>query len=314
MIARFGKRLGALAVALVTLLGPARHAAAAEDYRIGAEDVLSISVWMHPELERTATVGSDGDLVLPPIGAIKAAGSTPKQLADRIGDRLSAYLRQTTTVTVTVTQYLSHSVLVSGAVAHPGRFGFEVLPGLLDVLSQAGGALPNADLSRVQVMRREAGALRTLTADLTRALAEGSEAGLPKLEVGDVVVVSSALATAATSDAAAVLGEVQRPGLYPVGAGQDLWLVLAQAGGATGRGDLTSVKVLAKGMSPGAAESVNLIETLRHGNRTPRLVKPGDIVFLNSKGGGLGSGFALLLAVTRDVVNLVVLSQAIKKL
>src|SRR5260221_13740820 len=65
------------------------------DYMIGPEDVLQVSVWMHPELERSVTVDTKGNITFAPIGEIKAAGYSAKALSDRVSDRLSTYLRQT---------------------------------------------------------------------------------------------------------------------------------------------------------------------------------------------------------------------------
>jgi len=244
--------------------------------------------------------------VFAPIGEIKATGLTAKQLADRMGDRLSTYLRQTTTVTVTVSQYLSHSVFVTGAVARPGRYGFEKIPSLLDVISAAGGALPNADLSRVQVLRRQGAALQTLAADVTSAMQQGSEQSLPNLSAGDVVLVpSSSIGGAVTIDAVGVLGEINRPGIYQVGDGQDLWMVLAQAGGPTNRTNLGDIKVLTRNHDVASAITVDLKETLNRGNRIPYVVKPGDIVYLHARGATFWSGFLTLLGVTRDVASLV---------
>lgn len=302
----------AVMMLLVGWIGPAPARAA--DYTIGVEDVLQISVWMHPELERTVTVDTDGNVVFPPLGEIKASGLTAKLLGEKLGDRLSTYLRQTATVTVTVSQYLSRSVQVSGAVARPGRYGAERIPSLIDLLQLAGGALPNADLSRVQLLRREKGSLKTMIADVSAALQQGSEASLPTLQVADVVVVPSAAAgtTGVSADAAGVLGEVQRPGLYPVGLGQDLWVVLAQAGGPTGRGQLGSIKVITKEGTASTALTVNLQETLTKGNRAPYVVKPGDIVYVNPKGGAWNA-FVQMLGFTRDVVGLVAITQALNK-
>jgi polysaccharide export outer membrane protein len=303
---------GALVV-MAALLSMMPVAARGADYLIGAEDILQVSVWMHPELERTVTVDSDGNIVLPPLGEIKAAGLTPKQLGDRLGDRLSTYLRQTATVTVTVTQFLSRSVQISGAVAKPGRYGFERMPGLIDLIQHAGGGLPNADMSRVQVLRREGGSLRTTIVDVGQAIQEGTEVKLPPLEVGDVIVVpTSAAGMGVSQDAAGILGEVQRPGLYPVGEGQDLWILLAQAGGPTPRAKLSSIKIVTKEGSASSAVTVDLDETLTKGNRAPYIVKPGAIVFLISKGSAW-SAFTQMLGFTRDVIGLVAITQALQK-
>jgi polysaccharide biosynthesis/export protein len=297
----------AFALLLSLVAGPAR----AEEYVIGAEDVLQVSVWMHPELERAVTVGADGSITFPPVGDLKAGGQTPNQLATRLADRLSSYLRQTATVTVTVKQYLSQSVFVSGGVATPGRYGFERLPGVIDVISQAGGAIAGADLSRVQILRREGDLRRPQIVDVARALRDGSDAGLPALKPGDAVVVpvESARGAAAGSDAVGVMGEVTRPGLYPVGAGQNLWMVLAAAGGVTPLGNLADVRVVRPKDSGTSVFGVNLKDQLAHGAREPFVVRSGDVVFVTGRGAWGNTWIALtqVLSISRDLANVVVL-------
>jgi polysaccharide export outer membrane protein len=279
---------------------------------IGAEDVLQVSVWMHPELERAVTVGADGSITFPPVGDLKAGGQTPNQLATRLADRLSSYLRQTATVTVTVTKYLSQSVFVSGGVATPGRYGFERLPGVIDVISQAGGAIAGADLSQVQIIRREGDLRRPQTVDVARALREGTDAGLPALKPGDTVVVpvEPARGAAAGVDAVGVLGEVTRPGLYPVGAGQNLWLVLAAAGGLTPQGNLGDVRVVRPKDSGTAVFGVDLKDQLAHGAREPFVVRSGDVIFVTGRGAWSSTWTALtqFLSISRDLANIVVVA------
>ena len=298
----------AFALVISLAAGPARG----EEYMIGAEDVLQVSVWMHPELERAVTVGADGSITFPPVGDLKAGGQTPNQLATRLADRLSSYLRQTATVTVTVTHYLSQSVFVSGGVATPGRYGFERLPGVIDVISQAGGAIAGADLSQVQIIRREGDLRRPQTVDVARALREGTDAGLPALKPGDAVVVpvESARGSAAGLDAVGVLGEVTRPGLYPVGAGQNLWMVLAAAGGVTAQGNLGDVRVLRPKDSGTSVFGVNLKDQLGHGAREPFVVRSGDVIFVTGRGAWGNAWIALtqVLSISRDLANVVVLA------
>jgi len=303
-----------VALALVTML--ASRPARAEEYVIGAEDVLQVSVWMHPELERAVTVGADGSITFPPVGDLKAAGQTPNQLAARLADRLSSYLRQTATVTVTVTQYLSQSVFVSGGVAKPGRYGFERLPGVVDVINQAGGAIAGADLSQVQVIRREGDLRRPQTADVARALREGTDAGLPALKPGDTVVVpvETVRGAAIAGDAVGVLGEVNRPGLYPVGAGQDVWMVLAAAGGLTPHGNLGDVRVVRPKDSGTSVFGVNLRDQLARGARAPFVIHSGDVVFVTGSGAWSSTWATLtqVLSISRDLVNVVVLADYLK--
>jgi polysaccharide export outer membrane protein len=292
----------------------ARAQQAPSAYEIGPGDVLTISVWLHPELERTVTVSPRGTISFPPIGEIEVAGMTPAQLSTRIGERLSTYLRQTTTATVTVSQFVSHSVTVTGSVAKPGRYGYEQFPSLIDVIQDAGGGVPGADLGRIQIIRRDGPSRRVLTADINRALREGTADQLPALEPGDVILVPGNAASqgAFSADAVGILGEVSHPGLYPVGEGQDLWMALALAGGPTANGNLSVIRVLTKQRDAAHAVTVNLQETLTRGNRRPYIVKPGDIVFVTPRGVSPWTVFNVLLNTTRDVLNLVVLADILR--
>lgn len=310
MIARM--LAAATLVALACVL-PVTTAAAA-DYVLGPEDEISISVWMHPELERKVTISADGTITFPPLGEIPASGLTPKKLADRIGDRLSTYLRQTTTVTIAVTRYMSRSIHVIGAVTLPGRYGFENIPNLLDVINAAGGAAPGADLSRVQILRRTGDGRRTLYADVGTALRAGNTLELPPLEAGDAVVVPSVGGPTgnAPGDACAVLGEVTRAGLYPAGGGINLWMLLAQAGGLGPRGDLGNVKVVSVTPEGQQVTSFNLRDVLRRGGRGMPLVRPGDVVYVPvttaSTAAKGWTAFTQALALTRDLVNIVIIA------
>lgn len=308
---RFVPALFALALVLA-VLAPAR-VARAEDYVLGPEDVVAVSVWLHPELERSVTVSADGNITLPPVGDIKAAGLTTKQLGERIADRLSAYLRQTTTVTATVAKYMSRSVYVSGSVATPGRYGFERIPSLVEVLGSAGGALTGANLDNVQVVRMENGVRRTLQADVASAMREGDTSRLPELKAGDTIIVSGVIpgggqgAGLSPGEGAGVLGEVHRPGLVPVGGGADVWSVLAAAGGTTERANLRSVRVLTRTESGTSVAAYDLRDVLDHGSRAPVTIKSGDIVVVMPKGANAWSGLVSILAVSRDLLNVAVL-------
>ena len=312
--------LGALwaGVSAAAVSPPAPTPASVEEYVIGLEDILEISVWLHPELERTVTVSNAGTIVYPPMGEVQAVGMTPKQLGDKLGERISSFLRQAAAVTVTVKEFNSRSVFVSGAVAKPGRYGFEHIPGLIDVLSQAGGALPGADLSQVQIFRKGAAGRRTLYADVASALRDGVGVGLPELEPGDAIVLQGAVGyDNAAGAGVGILGEVAKPGLYPVGASQDLWALIAAAGGPTVKGDLGSVRVIMRQGGGQVVATINLRDVLKRGARSPVAVRPGDVVFVGSSSstarGKSWDGFQQVLVISRDLLNLVLLRDVLRR-
>ena len=292
--------------------------ASAQEYVLGSEDVISISVYLHPELERTVAIDADGNITLPPIGPMKASGMTAKQLGDKISDRLASYLRQTTAVTVTVSQYYSRSIYVQGAVTRPGRYGFERMPGMIEAIGAAGGALPTADLSRVEIVRKEAnGGRRTLYANVAAAQRDANPATLPQLQPGDILTIPGGIGAGlgTAGDGVGVLGEVTRPGVYPVGAGQDLWTVLAVAGGLTPRGNLSKVRIITNEGNTHAVVTLNLKQALDQGTHRPQIVRPGDIVYVmpsgSTKFGQAFAGMQALLSVSTDVLNLIVLQKLI---
>jgi polysaccharide export outer membrane protein len=310
------RRAFPLAIATLLLLLTA-GAVFAEDYVLGPEDVIIVSVWLHPELERTITIGSDGNIVYPPIGSVQAGGLTPKQLGDRLADRLGTFLRQTTQVTVTVNQFMSRSVFVAGAVAKPGRYGFEHLPSIVDVISQAGGALAGADLGHVQIIRREGETRRTIDVDVASALRDGVGTALPELKPGDTIMVQGQVTPGAAppGEGVGVIGNVVHPGLFPVTGSQDLWSVLAAAGGATTAGDLGAVSIITRAGASQAVATINLRDVLKHGSRAPFLVRSGDVIYVppTSERAG-GRAFAIYnatLGVARDLLSLVLLKQVV---
>jgi polysaccharide export outer membrane protein len=311
--------MGCALILALGLSGTWATRAFAQDYQLGPEDVVTVSVYLHPELERTATVSAQGNITFPPLGEVKAAGSTAKELGDRIADKLSSYLRQTSAVTVAVSKYMSRSVYVSGAVAVPGRYGFEKIPGLIDVIGQAGGALPGADLTRVEVVRREGEARRSLYADVGSALRDGSKVALPELRAGDTVVVPMGAFGPAglPGGGVGVLGQVAKPGLYPVGGSQDIWQVLAMSGGLTPQGDLSGVRVITTDGGRQAVVTVNLRDMLNRGGRNPYLVKSGDVVYVGTSGaanfGRAWTGMTSVLLVARDIVDLVVIKRLLEE-
>lgn len=296
------------ALALASLARPA----AAEDYVLGAEDVISVSVWLHPELERTVTISADGNITLPPVGELKAAGLTTKQLGERIGDRMSAYLRQTTTVTVTVTRFMRRSVYVSGSVASPGRYGFERIPSIVEVLGAAGGALTGARLDDVQVVRNENGVRRAMSADVASAMRDGDTSRLPELKPGDMVIVTGVVQGNAggggsITSGAGVIGQVGHPGIIAVGEGADLWAVLAAAGGTTMQADLRNVRILTRSETGISVTTYDLQTVLEKGSRRPVTVKTGDIVVVMPRGQSLWGGVSQILGASLSVLNVLVL-------
>ena len=123
-----------------------------EDYVIGVEDVLFVSVWKNPDLSREVPVRPDGKITLPLIDDIKAVGLRPAELKEILTGRWKAYITAPE-VSVIVTQVNSLKVYMVGEIPKPGVLVLKGPTRLLQAISQVGGFTQFADRSRIIVLR-----------------------------------------------------------------------------------------------------------------------------------------------------------------
>jgi polysaccharide export outer membrane protein len=204
----------------------ARAAAAGQDtasaehasVTLGPDDQIAVRALGIEEIDgKPARIDPQGNIDVPLVGRIKAAGLTIEQLEAAIAEQLHKYVRDPR-VTVTITEYKSETASVLGEVNTPGVYSLTDATTLLQVLSKAGGLRSDAG-NRVEITRRrEAGAIPLETA---RADASGSfstaevnlrsllEAKSPEhnitIKSGDVISVPRA-------DLVYIVGAVRKPG------------------------------------------------------------------------------------------------------
>ncbi len=106
-------------------------------YVIGPEDTLHVSVWKEPDLTATLPVRPDGQISLPLLNDVQAAGLTPMQLAASLTEKLKKYVADPR-VTVVVTAMNSQRIYVMGEVAHTGAMPLTPNMTVLQALAAAG--------------------------------------------------------------------------------------------------------------------------------------------------------------------------------
>jgi polysaccharide export outer membrane protein len=114
--------------------------------KIGPNDLIGLTVHNEPDLTRTVRVGADGDIRLPMLmNHIHAAGLNPDQLETAIAKALTdEEVVIDPIVTVSVVEYRSRPISVSGAVKRPVTFQASGDVTLLDAIAQAEGLADNA--------------------------------------------------------------------------------------------------------------------------------------------------------------------------
>lgn len=158
------------------------------NYRIGPEDLLSISVWKEPDLQRDVRVRPDGGISFPLAGDVDVAGKTPEQVTAIITERVQKYI-PAAVVTVSVVEVAGYNVFVIGQVNTPGKFVLGRYVDVMQALTLAGGMTPFADTDDITIRRREGSREIVYPFDYG-AVQNGDNTGQNiVLQSGDVVVV-----------------------------------------------------------------------------------------------------------------------------
>lgn len=172
----------------------------AQDYRVRSGDVLQIEVLEDATLNRTAIVLPDGQISLPLVGSVQAAGRSLAQVQADLAAQLSGSFATPPTVYVTLSALAERvpasttprmiDVFVMGAANAPGRI--EVSPGttFLQAIAQAGGLSPFAATKRIQLRRTDKSGNEKIYRLNYDAIEQGTATGgTTRLVDGDVIIV-----------------------------------------------------------------------------------------------------------------------------
>lgn len=121
-------------------------------YVIGPDDILLIRVWREPDLTGPVVVRPDGDITLPLVRDIKAAGLTPAQLQGQLADGLSKFINKPD-VLVSVQAVRSKKYLMSGEITRPGTYPLILPTTVLEAIVNAGGLRDFAKSKNIVVIR-----------------------------------------------------------------------------------------------------------------------------------------------------------------
>ena len=188
---------------------------------IGPNDLIAVSVYDAPELSRTIRVGADGFIRLPMLKQrIKADGLYPSDLETAIAEALRKeeyYVDPF--VTVTIAEYHSRPISVSGAVKLPLEFQAASPTTLLEAISRAGGLNDSAG-PEILVSQTQPGPDGTPISRIrhipVRGLINDADADLNfKLTGGERILVPEAAKIY-------VLGNVKKPSAYKVQDGSEI--------------------------------------------------------------------------------------------
>ncbi len=229
-----------------------------DSYVLGKGDTVEVSVLGRSDYSAKVQIQDDGNIALPYINAVPAAGLTVLQLRDNIARSLqSGGYFTNPAVNVAVTGFGSRYVTVLGQVRTPGVVAIDREYRLSEIIARSGGvAAPEIDV--ITITRADG----TSTDVSLSAIATGGPAADPVVRDGDKVFVSP-------SKTFYIYGQVNAPGVFPVVPNMTIRMAVARAGGLTALGSEKRIKLIR-----GEAETKpSLTEALR----------PGDVLVVGER-------------------------------
>ena len=250
------------------------------EYVVGAQDVLTITVWDSPEISGRFTVEADGSFTFPLIGRVKAGGLTLRQFEAELKKQLADGYFKNPQVSVAVETYRSQRIFIVGEVRSPGTYQLTGDMTLIEAIARAGSTTPGAAPGAIVVHAPAGSAPAGPTLPESKAgeapgtkrvnlrdLQSGVLSQNITLRDGDTIFVPRA-------ESIYVFGQVKSPGAYALQSAETSVLqALSLAGGVTDRGATNRIRILrvVKG------EKVELKVKLTD------LVQPGDTIVVPEK-------------------------------
>lgn len=215
---------------LAAQTSPASPVPGNESLVIGPGDLLHVQFYDTPELEQHPRVNDAGVAPLLFLGPVMLAGKTPSEAATLIASLMVSHnFMSHPQVAVSIDQFATQGVTVSGEVGHPGNLMLTTPRPLLDVLALAGGLNAGAD-RHIVIQHRGAQHQGSTSAETPYFVSNDPAAQLHDqlmIYPGDVILVARA-------GFVYILGDVGRPGGYPLSSNdQNVTLLQALANAAS---------------------------------------------------------------------------------
>lgn len=255
--------------------------------KLGAGDLIEVSVYNVPELNSKVRVSDAGDVYLPLINYVHVDGLTQEEAQALIEKRLSdgGFVRSPH-VSIFVDEAQSQGVTVLGEVMKPGIYPDVADRKLYEVVSEAGGFTQSASRKIAVLRRNQAEPIRV---DLPRNLADDTSGNIT-IQPGDTITVPRA-------PIIYVVGDVGRPaGLLVDNGTLTVLQALALAGGTNRTAKLGGARIIRKGPTGDMTETKIEIKKMLEAKVPDVTLHADDILFVPISGAKLAAANAVQIA------------------
>jgi len=244
---------------------------ASDEYIIGEEDIIEISVWKNPELSKVVVVRPDGMISLPLIDDIQAKGMTALQLRDKLIEKLTKFI-EVPDITVTLREINSYKVyVIYNGQGQSGEFTLKRNVNLLQFFAKIGG-IKDIDLKQSYILRDN----QKIDVDMNKLIDDNDLTQNIELKPNDTFFFQDKFFSRIT-----VIGQVQKPGIVSYRKGLTLVDVILESGGVTDFARSSGTKVIRKADGEEKVIKVDMADILEDGEIDKNIpVEPGDTVIV----------------------------------
>lgn len=243
-----------------------------DDYRLGADDRIQVSVNGDPKLTQQLVIGPDGRVSLPLVGDVALGGLTVREATENVTELLARDYLVDPKVDLQITEYKSRWVMVTGEVGKPGRVPLRGAATLKDVLADVDGLTMGAG-DDIVISRDVSGGAGKIQIPVDRRAFEHAEVN-PPLKSGDIVSVPA-------RPYVYVQGEVRNANRVPLERGMTLMKAISLVGGLTEWASENGVQIMSEG-STGKKRLFNLKDIRAMRIPDPPL-KGGDVIYIKRR-------------------------------
>ncbi len=246
---------------------------AEQQYLLGPDDKVMITVHNHPELTSHLTVSREGTLTVPLLGDVEAEGYSPRQLSIRLSELLGRSYLVDPQVDVEVEEYRSQWVMVTGEVRIPSRISLRGGTRLKEVLAEAGGfGINSGEMITISRRMESSGEYATIKIDRSEFETGATD---PVLRHGDIIDVGR-------SEWCYCQGEVRSPGRTRIERGMTLLKAISLCSGMTEWADRKQVRMLV-GEGDEREERIFNIKRIIEGKDEDPVLTGGEVIVVGRR-------------------------------
>ncbi len=254
----------------------------APEYRVGPSDVVNLSFYGRPELNRTGIrIAPDGTLSYLQATSVPVDGLTLRHVRELMEERLKQFYNNPRLI-ITPGELNSKRYVILGKVLDKGVFTLNRPTTVLEALARSRGVetglseqrtVELADMERSFIIRKG----KRLDVDLARLYYEGDLSQNVLLQDGDYIYIASNV-----TNEFYVFGEVTQPGTQGMTPRMTVVGAVTRREGFTGDAWQERVLLVRGSLTQPEVRVVNVRDVLK-GQEPDVNVEPGDIIYVSAR-------------------------------